>query len=317
MSVLFICPHCGAATQVSDEFVGMSGPCASCSRVITVPRDGGRAAQGARPPRAPGHRSTWILAAAAIFTVLLIVVLVIGGKIVAGMFQAKAQQEECAGRLHQIWVAMDNYFNEYGEYPPAVVRDKNGAAMHSWRVLLLPHLGEKEEQLYKEYHFDEPWNGPHNRELAEALPQVYGCPCDAAAFVSSHTSYLAVIDGASGDFATEPENPDVNRPPPKAGAPAQPKSPYLVVEVAESGVSWLEPRDLVLRGTGPAAGSPPATSSAAAGEPLSPRSFHLDAVNALHSDGEVRTLSEAEVAAEFGAAEEAAQPGERGASVPR
>lgn len=310
MARLFVCPHCGAATQVSEEFVGLSGPCANCSRIVTVPAEAA-AARGPKPPRTAGDRSAWVLGAAAAFVVLLVAALVVGGKILVGMVEARTQQRQCSERLHQIWVALDSYFNEYGEYPPAVVRDKNGVAMHSWRVLLLPHLGEKEEQLYKEYRFDEPWDGPHNRELAEAMPPAYGCPCDAEAFVSSHTSYLAVIDGATGDFATEPENPDVNRPPPKAGAPAKPKSPYLVVEAAESGISWLEPRDLVLRGAGPAAGAPPATSSAgtssadasSAARPLSPRSFHLDAVNALHSDGEVRTLSEAEVAAEFGDAE--------------
>jgi hypothetical protein len=247
----------------------------------------------------------------AAFAVLLVVLLVMAGRIVAGMIRAKMQQDQCAGQLHKIWVAFDNYFNEYGEYPPAVVRDKKGAAMHSWRVLILPFLGQQEEQLYKEYHFDEPWNGPNNRELAEAMPQAYGCPCDAAAFVSSHTSYLAVIDGDTGDFATEPENPDVNKPPPKAGAAAKPKTPYLVVEVAESGISWMEPRDLVLGGLAAQKNSSvsgnAADGNSTAEETMAPypRSYHIDAVNVLQSDGQSRPLSEAEVEAAFGAAEEA------------
>lgn len=305
MAVLFTCPHCGATTQVADEFVGMSGPCASCSRVITVPAGGSPAGGRRRRFRSAGDRSTKVWLAVIGFAVLLMVLLVMGGRILAGMIRAKMQQDQCAGQLHKIWVALDNYFNEYGEYPPAVVRDKNGAAMHSWRVLVLPFLGQQEEQLYKEYHFDEPWNGPHNRELAEAMPQVYGCPCDAAAFVSSHTSYLAVIDGATANFATEPENPDVNKPPPKAGAPAKPKTPFLVVEVAESGISWLEPRDFVLGGI------PSQKSSVAASNPStaptnapSPRSYHLDAVNVLRSDGQEKPLSEAEVQAAFGALDE-------------
>lgn len=305
MSVLFTCPHCGATTQVSDEFVGMSGPCASCSRVITVPVGGGTAAGGKRKRLGSGDRSTKVLFVVAAFVALLVVLLVMAGRIVAGMVRAKMQQDECAGQLHKIWVAFDNYYNEYGEYPPAVVRDKNGAAMHSWRVLVLPFLGQQEEQLYKEYHFDEPWNGPHNRELAEAMPQVYGCPCDAAAFVSSHTSYLAVIDGATGDFATEPENLDVNKPPPKAGAAAKPKTPYLIVEVAESGISWMEPRDLVLGGGASQKSSAPgADLSAEQAMAPYPRSYHIDAVNVLQSDGQEKPLSEAEVQAAFGATDE-------------
>lgn len=305
MSVLFTCPHCGATTQVSAEFVGMSGPCASCSRVITVPAGGSPAGGGRRRFRLAGDRSTKVWLAVIGFAVLLMVLLVMGGRIVAGMIRAKMQQDQCAGQLHKIWVAFDNYFNEYGEYPPAVVRDKNGAAMHSWRVLVLPFLGQQEEQLYKEYHFDEPWNGPHNRELAEVMPQVYGCPCDAAAFISSHTSYLAVIDGATGDFATEPENPDVNKPPPKAGAPAKPKTPYLVVEVAESGISWMEPRDLALGGLASQKSSAAdGKSTAAPTNAPYPRSYHLDAVNVLQSDGQKKPLSEAEVQAAFGATDE-------------
>ncbi|HXT57340.1 MAG TPA: DUF1559 domain-containing protein [Pirellulales bacterium] len=285
MAGLFICPHCGAATQVSAEFAGQSGPCGSCGRIITVP------AQGAQSPRMPGNRSMWIWVAIALFTALIATALVIGGKIVIAAIQAKLQQQACSDQLHKIWVALDGYYNEYGEYPPAAVRDKSGAAMHSWRVLLLPFLGEKEEKLYKEYRFDEPWDGPNNRDLAELMPQVYGCPCDPAAFVSSQTSYLAVIDGATGDFAEEPENPDINRPPPKSGPP-KPKTRLLVTEVAESGVLWLEPRDLALAGRG------------ARPTPPKPNSFHVGGVNALLRDGQIEALPEPEAQAEFAAAAE-------------
>lgn len=296
MAGLFVCPYCGAATQVSAEFAGMSGPCANCSKIITVPA-GGEA--GKRPRKGPsGDRSTRVLAMVAVAVLLLFVGLGYAGKLLADMLRARMLQEECSGQLHKIWSAMDNYFNDYSAYPPAVVRDKNGKPMHSWRVLLLPYLGQREEQLYKEYHFDEPWDGPNNRELAESMPLAYGCPCDPEAFISSHTSYLAVLDGATGDFATEPENPDVNRPPPKGGAAKKPITPYLVVEAAESGICWLEPRDLTLR-------SPPAAKKASAAKPGAPqapypRSLHLDAVNVLASDGGEQALTEAEVQAAFG-----------------
>jgi hypothetical protein len=287
---LFICPYCGAATQVPAEFAGQSGPCGRCGRVITIPADGA-ATGSAKPPRMPGDRSMWLWIAIALFAALIVAALGVGGKIVIAAFKAKLQQDACGEQLHKIWVALDGYYNEYSEYPPAVVRNANGAAMHSWRVLLLPFLGEKEEKLYKEYRFDEPWDGPNNRELAELMPQVYGCPCDPAAFVSSQTSYLAVIDGATGDFAAEPENPDINRPPPaKSGPPPKPKTQFLVVEVAESGVSWLEPRDLALAGSGGARAAPP-----------KPNSFHVGGVNVLLTDGQSKALPEEEAQAAFAA----------------
>ena len=43
--------------------------------------------------------------------------------------------------------------------------------MHSWRVLLLPYLDQLE--LYNAYRFDEPWDGPNNRLLADRMPRHY------------------------------------------------------------------------------------------------------------------------------------------------
>ena len=38
MPIQFTCPHCGAATNVADEYAGRSGPCAQCGETITVTR---------------------------------------------------------------------------------------------------------------------------------------------------------------------------------------------------------------------------------------------------------------------------------------
>ena len=40
MPIHFTCPHCGTATEVADEYVGQTGPCAHCGQTITVPSDG-------------------------------------------------------------------------------------------------------------------------------------------------------------------------------------------------------------------------------------------------------------------------------------
>jgi predicted RNA-binding Zn-ribbon protein involved in translation (DUF1610 family) len=42
--VRFTCPHCGLATDVSEEYLGRSGPCAQCGKTVTV------AAAGAMHP---------------------------------------------------------------------------------------------------------------------------------------------------------------------------------------------------------------------------------------------------------------------------
>lgn len=36
MSFLFTCPHCGTQTNVSDQYAGRSGPCATCGKTVTA-----------------------------------------------------------------------------------------------------------------------------------------------------------------------------------------------------------------------------------------------------------------------------------------
>jgi hypothetical protein len=38
----------------------------------------------------------------------------------------------------------------------------------------LPYL--EQSDLYHQYNFDEPWDGPHNRKLIDKMPRVYGYP---------------------------------------------------------------------------------------------------------------------------------------------
>jgi hypothetical protein len=68
MPFLFTCPHCGAQTQVSEQYAGHSGPCAQCGQTITIPP-----LAGAAPPDLgedagmrlllPVGRSGWAIAA--------------------------------------------------------------------------------------------------------------------------------------------------------------------------------------------------------------------------------------------------------------
>src|SRR5205807_1702884 len=50
-------------------------------------------------------------------------------------------------------------------------RGDKGKALLSWRVHLLPFLGE--DKLHKEFHLDEPWDSAHNKKLVERMPAVY------------------------------------------------------------------------------------------------------------------------------------------------
>ena len=108
-----------------------------------------------------------------------------------------ARRSNCVGQNKMFALAMHNYHDLNGCFPPAYIADKHGQPAHSWRVLLLPV--EELAGLYDRYHFDEPWNGPHNRELAGGLPvgmsgvsPWYHCAVDRGSD-SLHTSYVMVV----------------------------------------------------------------------------------------------------------------------------
>lgn len=47
----------------------------------------------------------------------------------------------------------------------------DGKPLHSWRVAILPHLGE--EELFKQFKLHEPWDSAHNKKLIPKIPTVY------------------------------------------------------------------------------------------------------------------------------------------------
>ena len=74
-------------------------------------------------------------------------------------------QPTCAQRLKQIGAAIRRYAVEYDHYPPQATTSAEGVPLLSWRVLILPFLGEQE--LYRRFRLDEPWNSPHNVPLLQ------------------------------------------------------------------------------------------------------------------------------------------------------
>lgn len=221
--------------------------------------------------------------------VLLVLGLLAGWPLLVRTLDSYLRRQKCAEQMHKIAVGLQNYCDEYGAYPPAIVHDARGQPAHSWRVLILPYLGQNEEQLYKRYRLDEPWDGPNNRPLADEMPRVYACPLDPGA-VESNTSYLALVNAANGRFAAQPPAPTAATPKPTAPVDK------LVVEVAESGILWTEPKDLML---GPTTGpSPPVK--------LAHRfSYHVDGSHMVDTDGQATLLSDQKLRAVLEAADKA------------
>src|SRR5215208_5386317 len=72
--------------------------------------------------------------------------------------------------LKQIALAFHNHHDANGRLPGNIC-DKNGKALLSWRVQILPYL--EEDKLYFEFKLDEAWDSDHNKKLIEKLPKTY------------------------------------------------------------------------------------------------------------------------------------------------
>jgi prepilin-type processing-associated H-X9-DG protein len=157
-------------------------------------------------------------------------------KLNAALIEAVSKIRDSAARiqsmnnLKQIALSFHNYMDSTGAFPTNVL-DKNGKPMLSWRVMILPYL--EQDNLYKQFHLDEPWDSEHNKKLIDQMPATYLVPGDDA---KKHlTRYVgfsgkgALFDGATGKKITDVTDGTSNT--------------IMVVEGAK-GVIWSKPDDI-------------------------------------------------------------------------
>jgi hypothetical protein len=130
-------------------------------------------------------------------------------------------------------LAVANYESNNGHFPPAYQLGPDGRPWHSWRILILPFIEENE--LFKTYRFDEPWDGPNNRALAERMPRILAFHDTARS--TTTTNYLAVVGaGTMWPGGVGRKSAEI-----KDGA----SNTILIVENNGLSVHWMEPRDLM------------------------------------------------------------------------
>jgi hypothetical protein len=137
-----------------------------------------------------------------------------------------------ANNLRQLALGMHAYHDNYGSLPPAVLRSPSGQP-YSWRVALLPYV--EGNNLYQQYDMNEPWDGPHNKQLLPLMPRVYASPYEELQSQSSSTYYQvfvgpgAIFEGDKGLTLAQIVD----------GTP----DTLLIVEAADP-VPWTKPQDL-------------------------------------------------------------------------
>ncbi len=103
------------------------------------------------------------------------------------------QKAQTQNNLKKLAIALQNYHDTNSNLPRHAIYDERGNQLLSWRVLILPLLGE--ETLYKEFHLDEPWNSEHNRAFIAKMPSVFK---DPKINKPGMTNYLAVVGKECG-----------------------------------------------------------------------------------------------------------------------
>ncbi len=228
---------------------------------------------GVSPTPIPGRSSA---AGPAIIAVIIIfggfIMLACGGVLVGLMLPAvqaareAARRVACQNNVKQIALAMHNYHDTYGTFPPAYTIDESGEPLHSWRTLILPFM-EGGNEVYRQIDLSKPWDDPANERFAELDFPFYTCP--SAVLSPGMTTYLAVddqlsiFDGANSTSIQQITDGTSNT--------------MLVVEVdPQQAVYWMQPADLDL----------PTFES----NPVSSR--HIGGCNCGLADGSVIFLSE-------------------------
>ncbi len=236
MALQFVCPNCGSNESAAQPYAGLTVPCKSCGQMIAVPYQPGMST-GAKVATGVGAGTVILIVA----VVGLVVMLGCGGVAVALLLPAiqgargAARDASSMNNMRQIMLAMHNYHDAHGTFPPAYIADEDGKPMTSWRVLLLPYL--EEALLYDQYDKTKPWDSPQNLALADRMPMVFRSPSEAVTpQTHNHTSYLfitgkgTVFDGpTSSNFGNIVDGTS---------------NTICMVEAPQSGVPWTQPTDL-------------------------------------------------------------------------
>jgi hypothetical protein len=187
---------------------------------------------------------SWALAAACVFAVLAWSApapedkATLDGEIAAE--PVKATEDEAANHLkhsqdnlRQIAIAFHNYASNNNGQLPRDLTDKDGKVLLSWRVQILPYV--EQDDLYKKFKLDEPWDSKNNRELVEKMPDVFSSPR-----VAVKKKGYTVYQGFAGAGALFEPGKKLRFP---ASIPDGTSNTIMAVE-SSMAVPWSKPADL-------------------------------------------------------------------------
>lgn len=128
--------------------------------------------------------------------------------------ELELKKKQSVEHLQKLTRALLDYEKDHGRLPAAAIErpvEGKGTVRHSWRVEILPYLGQKE--LFDAYKMDEPWDSPANLQVLEKMPDLFASPLDSPDSPdgpkSTNTSYFAVVTPGLDPLPT-PDDVGVN-----------------------------------------------------------------------------------------------------------
>jgi hypothetical protein len=135
--------------------------------------------------------------------------------------------------LQQIALALHNYSDAVGHFP-AEFTTSGGTPLLSWRVALLPFLGE--QALYSQFDKTKAWDDPANLPLLQQMPDIFRTSFDSTS--STFTRYAggsaagSMFEGANGVSLSSVTDGSSNT--------------ILIGETESSNIPWTAPNDILI-----------------------------------------------------------------------
>ena len=101
--------------------------------------------------------------------------------------------QEDINKLRSLMLACHNFHDSNDSFPQAYSKDETGKPLLSWRVHLLPFMDQ--DELYKKFKLDEPWDSEHNIKLLDQMPGVFKAATVEKSLLNGHTLFVAPFSG--------------------------------------------------------------------------------------------------------------------------
>jgi hypothetical protein len=177
------------------------------------------------------------------------------------------------------------YDQAHGSLPPVCTVDASGKPLHSWRTQITPDL--ERNDIYTACDFTKPWDSATNKPLLSKQLMIYACPSDRSSYSpgAAQTCYLAVVGPNTAWRGDKPCS--------IASLGKDAAHTVLIVESANSGIAWAEPKDFSLDMLSNTGRKPSALCGLGSHNPLQSFFFKYDLVSGVGvalADGRVQWL---------------------------